>query len=235
MAAAALLVLAGGCTAPPEGPAAAKEKSAMFDLQAHRGGRGLRPENTLAAFRHALALGVTTLELDCGVTKDGVVVVSHDRALNPDHTRDAGGGFLAAAGPLIRELSFAELQKYDVGRIRPGSAYAVTFSGQQPVDGERIPRLSDVYALVAKSGNAAVRFNVETKINPLQPGDTVAPEAFVKAARFMSIWAASPRSMNMPSSRYPSNARIRSSREHDAASASTIRRSSFPCRTSSSQ
>jgi len=152
-----------------------------FDLQGHRGARGLRPENTLAGFTHALAIGVTTLELDCGVTKDGVVVVSHDRLLNPDHTRDAGGRFLEAPGPLLRELTFAELQQYDVGRIRPGSDYARQFPEQQPADGERIPRLADVYALVQRSGNRNVRLNVETKIDPTQPDTTVAPEAFVAA------------------------------------------------------
>ena len=57
----------------------------------HRGARGLFPENTLAGFTGALALGVDALELDVGMTADGVVVVSHDPALNPDHTRDAGG------------------------------------------------------------------------------------------------------------------------------------------------
>jgi glycerophosphoryl diester phosphodiesterase len=152
-----------------------------FDLQGHRGARGLRPENTLAGFTHALAIGVTTLELDCGVTKDGVVVVSHDRLLNPDHTRDAGGRFLEAPGPLIRELTYAELQQYDVGRIRPGSDYARQFPEQQPVDGERIPRLADVYALVQRNGYRNVRLNVETKIDPTQPDTTVAPEAFVAA------------------------------------------------------
>lgn len=155
--------------------------SAAFDLQGHRGARGLRPENTLAGFAHALAIGVTTLELDCGVTKDGVVVVSHDRALSPDHTRDAEGQFLEAPGPLLRELTFAELRQYDVGRIRPNSDYAASFPEQQPVDGQRIPRLADVYALVQKSGNRDVRFNVETKIDPTQPDTTVTPEVFVAA------------------------------------------------------
>jgi len=61
---------------------------------------------------------------DCGVTKDGVVVVSHDRVLNPDHTRDAAGKFLAAPGPAIVDLTYEELRQYDVGRIRPGSEYA---------------------------------------------------------------------------------------------------------------
>lgn len=154
---------------------------AAFDLQGHRGARALRPENTLAGFAHALEIGVTTLELDCGVTKDGVVVVSHDRALNPDHTRDDKGRFLTEPGPLIRELSYAELQQYDVGRLRPGSDYALGFPEQQPVDGERIPRLADVFALVRKSGNRDVRFNIETKIDPTQPEATVAPEVFAEA------------------------------------------------------
>ena len=154
---------------------------AAFDLQGHRGARGLRPENTLAGFKYALELGVTTLELDCGLTKDGVVVVSHDRVLNPEHTRDASGAFLEKAGPVVREVSYDELRQYDVGRIKPGSKYATSFPEQKPVDGERIPRLADVFELVRKSGDRKVRFNIETKIDPTQPGQTAAPEAFATA------------------------------------------------------
>ena len=160
---------------------AEKGDNAVFDLQGHRGGRGLRPENTLAAFTRALELGVRTLELDCAVLKDGVVVVSHDSTLNPDITRDASGKYLETAGPPLLTLSFAELQQYDVGRLRPGSEYSSRFPDQRAVDGERIPRLSDVYALVQRSGNRDVRFNVETKLDPLQPELTVAPMPFVKA------------------------------------------------------
>jgi glycerophosphoryl diester phosphodiesterase len=152
-----------------------------FDLQGHRGARGLAPENTLAGFARALAVGVTTLELDCGVTGDGVVVVSHDRLLNPDHTRDAAGNFLAAPGPAIVDLTWEELRAYDVGRINPASALAAAFPDQQPVDGERIPRLADVFALVERSGNRAVRFNIETKIDPAHPEQTVSPLAFARA------------------------------------------------------
>ncbi len=154
---------------------------AAFDLQGHRGARGLAPENTLAGFARALSIGVTTLELDCGVTKDGVVVVSHDRVLNPDHTRDADGKFLAASGPAIVDVTYAELARYDVGRIRPGSEYAAAFPGQQPVDGERIPRLVDVFALVERSGNREVRFNIETKTDPFRPEETLSPLAFARA------------------------------------------------------
>jgi glycerophosphoryl diester phosphodiesterase len=158
-------------------PATAKD----FDLQGHRGARGLVPENTLAGFSRALAIGVTTLELDCGVTKDGVVVVSHDRVLNPDHTRNAAGEFLATPGPAIVDLTYEELRQYDVGRIRPGSEYAAAFPGQVPVDGERIPRLADVFALVERSGNRVVRFNIETKVDPAHPEQTVSPLALARA------------------------------------------------------
>ena len=161
--------------------ATASSGAAAFDLQGHRGARGLAPENTLAGFARALEVGVTTLELDCGVTKDGVVVVSHDQLLQPDHTRDATGKFLEAPGPAIVDLTYEELRQYDVGRIRPGSAYAAAFPEQQPVDGERIPKLADVFALVERSGNRDVRFNIETKIDPAHPEQAVSPLAFARA------------------------------------------------------
>jgi len=66
--------------------ALAAMSAAGFDLQGHRGARGLAPENTLPAFAAALSLGVSTLELDVGVSADGVVVIAHDRRLNPDIT-----------------------------------------------------------------------------------------------------------------------------------------------------
>ncbi|MGC1729603.1 MAG: glycerophosphodiester phosphodiesterase [Steroidobacteraceae bacterium] len=153
----------------------------MFDLQGHRGARGLWPENTLACFDRAMALGVSALELDCGVTRDGVVVVSHDPRLNPDCTRDAQGRFLATAGPPIFELTYAQLQTYDVGRIRPGSAYAARFPQQQPLDGERIPSLADVLTLVRTRGRGRVRVAIEVKTFPEQPQLTRAPGPFVEA------------------------------------------------------
>jgi glycerophosphoryl diester phosphodiesterase len=151
-----------------------------LDMQGHRGARGLAPENTLPAFTRALAIGVTTLELDCAITRDGVVVVSHDAVLSPDITRGPDGKWLERAGPAIWRLTFEELQRYDVGRIKPGSAYAKRFPAQQPVDGTRIPRLADVFALVRKSGDKAVRFNIETKVSPLAPDETTTPEDFAR-------------------------------------------------------
>jgi glycerophosphoryl diester phosphodiesterase len=154
--------------------------SQALDIQGHRGARGLAPENTLPAFAKALEIGVTTLEMDCGITKDGVVVVSHDPALNPDITRGPDGKWLQSTGPAIWNLTYAELQRYDVGRLNPSKPYAKRWPEQRPVDGTRIPRLADVFAPVRKSGNDAVRFNIETKISPLEPGVTASPEEFAR-------------------------------------------------------
>jgi glycerophosphoryl diester phosphodiesterase len=146
---------------------------ARFDLQGHRGARGLLPENTLPAFQKALDLGVNTLECDLAITRDGVVVVHHDLWLNPDTTRGPDGQWLAARGPAIAELSYAELQRYDVGRLKPGTEYATTFAHQQPLDGTRVPRLADLFELVRKSGNTQVEFDCETKVSPLEPAATL--------------------------------------------------------------
>jgi glycerophosphoryl diester phosphodiesterase len=151
-----------------------------FDLQGHRGARGLAPENTLPAFARALSLGVTTLELDTAITKDGVVVISHNPSLNADITRDIEGKWLRKTGPAIYSLTFAELQQYDVGRLKPNTDYAKLFPEQRAVDGTRVPKLADLFALVKKSGNEQVRFNIETKISPLKPNETLDPETFVK-------------------------------------------------------
>lgn len=153
-----------------------------FDLQAHRGGRGLLPENTLPAFENALALGVDTLELDVGVTADGVVVIAHDPYLNPLIVRDAAGQWLPPGkGPLLKSLTFAQLQAYQLGQIQPGTPYATTFASQQPRDGVRFPTLASLFERVKALGANDVRFNIETKLDPGRPDDTVSPEAMTRA------------------------------------------------------
>jgi glycerophosphoryl diester phosphodiesterase len=156
--------------------------SLAVDLQGHRGARGLAPENTLPAFERALEIGVDTLELDIGITADGAVVIAHDPYLNPAITRGPDGAWLPGdKGPLLKSLTLAQLQGYDVGRIHPDSAYAKTFSLQQPRDGTRIPTLAALFDRVKALRAEHVRFNIETKLNPNQPQDTAPPEAMVNA------------------------------------------------------
>jgi len=147
-----------------------------FDLQGHRGARGLAPENTLAAFRAALDLGVTTLETDLAVTKDGVLVLSHEPRLNPDLTRGPDGQWISAPGLPIQSLGLADLKRYDIGRLNPASKYASQFPQQKPADGERYPTLAELYAMAGPD----VRFNIETKIDPTRPDETVDPVRFAR-------------------------------------------------------
>ncbi len=151
-----------------------------FDLQAHRGGRGLRPENTLASFENAIRMGVTTLELDIAITADGIPVITHDPALNPAFTRDASGQWLTRNEPLIKSMTLAQVQSYDVGRLNPSHPYARAFPEQQARDGLRIPTLASLFKLVNDLGAADVHFDIETKVNPHLPNNTLSPEAFVK-------------------------------------------------------
>jgi glycerophosphoryl diester phosphodiesterase len=151
-----------------------------FDIEAHRGGRALRPENTLPSFANALSMGVDTLELDMGVTRDGVIVVSHERGLNPDLARAPDGKYISAGIPYIK-LTLAEVEKYDVGQIRPGSEYAARFPDQLAIPGTRIPTLAQVFDLVRRSGDHHVRLNIETKIDPTHPQESLDPQTFVAA------------------------------------------------------
>jgi glycerophosphoryl diester phosphodiesterase len=176
-----LALCCGWCCLPP---------AAAIDLQGHRGARGLAPENTLTAFRAALAAGVTTLETDLALTRDGVLVLSHDPRLSPALTRGPDGVWLAVDGPAIHELDATTLARYDVGRLNPQHPYAAQWPAQKPADGERIPALVDLFDLAraARSpGGRPVRLNLETKITPRAdvpaPGVAVFARAVVDAVR----------------------------------------------------
>ncbi|MDE0388700.1 MAG: glycerophosphodiester phosphodiesterase [Rhodospirillales bacterium] len=153
----------------------------MLEIHGHRGARGLLPENTLPGFERAIALGVDALEFDVCMTRDGVPVVHHDTALNPDHTRDASGRWLEPPGSLLRDLDVVELPGLDVGRARRGSRTALRFPHQEPRDGARIPTLADVLALGRRAAADAIRFNVEIKSSPLEPHESAGPEALALA------------------------------------------------------
>ena len=152
-----------------------------IEIQGHRGARGLLPENTLPSFERAIELGVDVLELDLGMTRDGVPVVHHDRALNPEQTRDAAGRWLTPPGPFLNTLDLAALEEFDVGRAAPDSRTVERFPEQVPRDGTRIPTLADVLALGKRPGGEGLRFNIETKLNPLAPEETADPEEFARA------------------------------------------------------
>lgn len=129
-------------------PARGLARLPTVDVHAHRGGAGLAPENTLAAFRQAVALGADVLEMDLRVTADGEVVVIHDPTL--DRTTNGHG--------YVRATTLADLQRLDAG-----AWFGARFAG------ERVPTLRAVFDLAGAPGKGRVRFNIEMKYEPWGP------------------------------------------------------------------
>ena len=157
-------------------------------ILAHRGGAALAPENTLRAFANAIALGADGAELDVHLTRDGQVVVHHDYRLNPDLCRDASGNWLELSAPRLRDLSFDELARYDVGRPRPGGTYLREYPDLAAADGERIPLLADVVALARKAPKP-FRLFVEIKSSLFDRLLSAPPEELAEAT--LGVLAAS--------------------------------------------
>jgi len=125
--------------------------AARIEVHGHRGARAVLPENTLPGFEYAIEAGADYLELDLQVTKDGVLVVSHDPVLREDLCRGPEG-----ATRVIRHMTLAELRRWDCGSLQaPG------FPHQKPVPGARVPTLDEVLDL---AGGGAFGFNIEIKV-----------------------------------------------------------------------
>ena len=141
--------------------------SKTFDLQGHRGSRGLMPENTIPAMLKAIDLGVTTLEMDAVITKDKQVILSHEPFFNHEITTKPIGTYVTEAEEKslnIYGMTYAETQTYDVG-LKPHPK----FSRQQKMRATK-PLLSAVIDSVeahCKSKNLRLPFyNIETKTKP---------------------------------------------------------------------
>lgn len=146
--------------------AANMESAERILVQGHRGARAVMPENTMPAFEYAIQVGVDALELDLAVTKDNVLVVSHDPHINAQICTGPKPGIA------IREVTLAELRAYDCGaKQNPG------YPKQKPVPGTRIPTLDEVLALAPQG---KFEFNIETKISKSTPELTPSPEEFSK-------------------------------------------------------
>lgn len=147
-----------------------------FDIQGHRGCRGLYPENSIPAFKNAIELGVTTLELDVVITKDKQVVVSHEPYVNSLICLDFDNEEIPdSMGRRINlyKLNFDELKQYDCG-----SKTHPYFPNQKKLAVHK-PLLSEVFDL-ADSLNSNVRFNIEIKARPEYDNEyTPEPKEFV--------------------------------------------------------
>ncbi|MDD3266148.1 MAG: glycerophosphodiester phosphodiesterase family protein [Burkholderiales bacterium] len=174
-------------------------KQKYVEVYAHRGARSFSPENTMPGYKTALALGTDWVDMDIGISRDGVIIIDHDIWLNPDILRKDGkffansksemysnlakesGGIDKNIQPyLVKNLTIKQLQEYDAGRLNLNSPYAKYFPEQQAVDGTKMPTLQEVINYVNKTSNKKINFQIEIKNDPLNPTWTVSPKEFAQ-------------------------------------------------------
>ena len=145
----------------------AKVNYDVFDLEAHRGGRDVRPKNTLYSYAYAIELGATSIECDMQLTKDGQIVMSHNPILNSDITRDENGNYIENNKYDIRLMTVDELKKFDVGVMDPncGEYYDLHGKTQFTYDA-KIPTLEELMQLIQSYGDKNIVLNIETKSYP---------------------------------------------------------------------
>ncbi|MFD8491894.1 glycerophosphodiester phosphodiesterase family protein [Amycolatopsis sp. NPDC059657] len=154
----------------------------QFDIQAHRGGIGLTVESTLASFGKAMELGVTTLELDLQITKDGREVITHDRKTTAAKCKDTapatpGDPAFPYVGKYVKDLTFAQVRTLDCGSIRQPN-----FPNQTLSPGAKMPTLAELFQLAREHRAWGLKFNIETKVEAAAPQETAPREQFVSRA-----------------------------------------------------
>jgi len=163
-------------------------KFPSFSAEAHRGGRGLWPENTIIAMQNAMKIdGITTLEMDTHITKDGKVVVTHDYYLSPGFMLTPDGKEIPVSDAKkypIFQMDYKTLKAFDLG-TKP----LVGFPRQQKIK-THIPLLEDLIDAVQRDIKVNKRkqffYNIETKCDA--PGDGITnPEPAVFVKKLMDI------------------------------------------------
>ena len=166
----------------PHAETSNKGKTKSLLVIGHRGAAGLAPENTLASFSKALNIGVDAVELDVQLSADGIVIVYHDFHLKPEITREPNGEWLEGGKALpIKDLTLSELKSYDVGRLKPDTAYATRYPDQKPSDGEHIPTLREVVLLLKNRRDDKTLLLIEIKTSPEEPEISQFPEPVANA------------------------------------------------------
>ncbi|WP_297612751.1 glycerophosphodiester phosphodiesterase [Nocardia sp.] len=168
----------GGSTSSSAGTHADAQRA--FDLQAHRGGRGMTVEESLPGFAKAVELGVSTLELDIVLTKDSVPLVWHDPKILPEKCADTAPAFpddpeYPYVGKVVHDLTFDQVHTLDCGKKLAG------FPEAQELPGNKIAKLPEVFDLVKSYPGAfdKLRYNIETKIEAEHPEQSATPDEFV--------------------------------------------------------
>ncbi|NER16129.1 glycerophosphodiester phosphodiesterase [Spongiivirga citrea] len=139
----------------------------MIDVQGHRGCRGILPENTIPAFKKAIELGVTTLELDLAVSKDHQLVVSHEPFMNHEISIGPNGEEITEENEKsfnLYQMNYKEIKRFDVGMKKH-----LRFPNQQKIKAHK-PLLSEIFDLAEDETDETILYNIEIKSHPTYDG-----------------------------------------------------------------
>ena len=161
-----MIILLTGTTASDCRPFYAMDKEQYYDIEFHRGGRDARPENSLYSYQYALENGASTIECDMQLTADGVLVMSHNPALNPDITTYADGRRVERDTFYIHDMTLEELKEFNTGIMEETCGYYDLHGRSQVMADTTIPTLRELFELVRDSGNDFVRMSIEAKSYP---------------------------------------------------------------------
>ena len=167
------------------------------EIYGHRGARSFAPENVMPGYKTGLKIGIDWVDMDVGMTKDGILIVSHDIWLNPDILSKEGKFWAKTKSDfyksisdkdldkniqpyLLKNFTLDELQQYEAGVINPDSTYAKYFPAQIAVRGAHMPTVQEVVDYVNKTTNKRVNFQIEIKNDPEHPTWTATPQEFAK-------------------------------------------------------
>ncbi|HHP7240138.1 MAG TPA: glycerophosphodiester phosphodiesterase family protein [Cyclobacteriaceae bacterium] len=139
-----------------------------IDIQGHRGARGLLPENTMPAFEKAIALGVTTLELDLAITADSQIIVSHEPYFAHTICLDSSGQKISEADE--KQFNIFTMTYHEVSRFDCGSLGNPRFPDQEKMKVPK-PLLKQVFEMAEAKSNQTIKYNIELKSSP--QGDSV--------------------------------------------------------------
>ncbi|KAG8908237.1 hypothetical protein FRB99_008302 [Tulasnella sp. 403] len=149
------------------------------EVQAHRGGAGMRPEETLWAFSYAMEIGADVLEMDMVFTKDEIPVIWHDHWIQPEKCRDTTGKYV---GEFIANLTLAELKTLDCG-----SRQLSSFPLQEVHPGATIATLEEVLDLVDCYNDKSIKINLETKLDPTHPDETLPINTYIYSPKVIPM------------------------------------------------
>ncbi len=137
----------------------------LFRVVGHRGARGILPENSMIGFEFALNTGAHLLEFDVVMTADMVPVITHNHRVHAPTYRGPDGQFLTEE-PKVCELTWEQIQRYDIGRIDGTTAYGRRFPDQAQLDGVHVPCLTEFLQVIAQPRHAAAALMLEIKSDP---------------------------------------------------------------------